>query len=92
MEQRKMKQIKQISVIICSAAAILSLAIFIPYIRELIILFCEKLIGRPLTHEVWHERFIEWEFCFLLFIVAIYIFLCLIQNFPKKILMSTIFR
>lgn len=85
MEPEKMKQIKKLVVIICSATVILSITIFIPYIRELIILFGEKLIGRPLTHNVWHARFIRWEIEFLV-IVSIIFFL--IQDFSLERLNS----
>ena len=58
-----------------------SLVMFIPQIRELIIKFGEILIGRSLTHEVWHSRFIKWEMEFLLLIL----FVILISFFEKKI-------
>ena len=48
-----------------------SLVMFIPQIRELIIKFGEILIGRSLTHEVWHSRFIKWEMEFLLLILFV---------------------
>lgn len=81
MKPAKMNQIKKIAVIICSAAAILSLTIFIPYIRELILLFGEKLIRRPLTHAVWHARFIRWEIEFL--IIASVMFLIQVFSLEK---------
>ena len=58
-----------------------SLVMFIPQIRELIIKFGEILIGRSLTHEVWHNRFIKWEIEFLLLIL----FVILISFFENKI-------
>ena len=58
-----------------------SLVMFIPQIRELIIKFGEILIGRSLTHEVWHSRFIKWEIEFLLLIL----FVILISFFENKI-------
>src|SRR5574344_2466403 len=58
-----------------------SLVMLIPQIRELIIKFGEILIGRSLTHEVWHSRFIKWEMEFLLLIL----FVILISFFEKKI-------
>lgn len=58
-----------------------SLVMFIPQIRELIIKFGEILIGRSLTHEVWHSRFLKWEMEFLLLIL----FVILISFFEKKI-------
>ncbi|MCH5283867.1 MAG: hypothetical protein J1E59_09490, partial [Treponema sp.] len=51
---------------LCAAAGVLSLAMFVPQVREMIIGLGEKYVGRPLTHEVWHERFIRWEIVFLL--------------------------
>ena len=61
MEDITRKKIYKMFITLIGIAAVCSLAIFIPQVRELIITFGEKLIGRSLTHEVWHERFIKWE-------------------------------
>lgn len=64
-KNRKLPKAFAIIVALCAVGA-MSLVIFIPQVRELIIKFGEKSVGRPLTHEVWHERFIQWEKMFLL--------------------------
>lgn len=58
---------------VCAAAGVLSLLILIPQIREMIIGFGERIASRPLTQEVWHERFITWEKSFLLMILEIFL-------------------
>ncbi len=60
------KRILRIFGIAAGILALLSLLIFIPQIRETIIHFGEKKIGRSLNHEVWHGRFIKLEFLFLI--------------------------
>lgn len=55
------RKILKIFVSLFVFAGLCSLSIFIPQIRELIIGFGENLIGRPLTHSVWHELLINWE-------------------------------
>lgn len=55
---------------LCAVGA-MSLVIFIPQVRELIIGFGEKYIGRPLTHEVWNERLIICEKIFLIADIAL---------------------
>lgn len=44
---------------------LLSFIVFIPSFREKVICFAENFVGRALTHEVWHERFVRWEILFL---------------------------
>lgn len=70
MEYITRKKIFKIIISAFSLAVICSLGIFIPQVRELIIAFGEKLVGRPLTHEVWHGRFIKWEIEFLCIILS----------------------
>lgn len=61
-----MKKMEKIVIAICVVAGIASLVIFLPQVREMIIGMGEEYVGRPLTHEAWHERFIQWEKIFLL--------------------------
>ncbi len=56
---------------LCAAVGIGSLIIFLPQVREMIIGLGERYVGRPLTHEVWHERFVQWEMLFLALVVAV---------------------
>ncbi|MDY4210356.1 MAG: hypothetical protein SOX64_02940 [Treponema sp.] len=61
MEDISRKKICKVFITVISVVAVCSLTIFIPQVRNLIIAFGENLIGRSLTHEVWHGRFIKWE-------------------------------
>lgn len=61
MEDITRKKICKVFITLISVAAVCSLTIFIPQVRNLIIAFGEKLIGRSLTHEVWHGRLISYE-------------------------------
>ena len=72
-----LRESKKIFIISTTIIAVSSLAIFIPQIRELIIRFGELLIGRPLTHEVWHGRFIGWEKRFLVISIFVIFFPCI---------------
>lgn len=65
---KKYIKISKIFIILYIVTGISSLSIFIPQIRDFIILLGEKYIGRALTHDVWHERFLNWE-CKLLFLI-----------------------
>ena len=65
MEEETKKKLARIAMMLCAAAGVLSLVIFIPQVREMIIGLGERYVGRPLTHEVWHGRFIKWELLFL---------------------------
>lgn len=67
---RKQNVFFYILLALCAVGAI-SLVIFIPQVRELIIGLAEKGIGRTLTHEVWHERFILCEKTFLIVDIAL---------------------
>lgn len=64
--EQTFRKMSKIFVSLFVFAGLCSLSIFIPQIRELIIRFGEKLIGRPLTHSVWHELFINWEIKWLI--------------------------
>lgn len=64
--EQTFRKMSKIFVCLFVFAGLCSLSIFIPQIRELIIGFGEKLIGRSLTHSVWHERFINWEIKWLI--------------------------
>ncbi|MCH5283042.1 MAG: glycosyltransferase family 39 protein [Treponema sp.] len=71
MEKYAMKKLAKTAMVLCTAAGVLSLVIFIPQVREMIISLGEKYVGRPLTHEVWHRRFINWELKFLVLAFAL---------------------
>lgn len=71
MKEKTMKKLERISKILCVAAGVLSLVMFIPQVREVIIGLGEKYVGRPLTHVVWHGRFIKWELHFLVLDFAV---------------------
>lgn len=73
MKEETMRKWAKIAMVLCAAAGVLSLAIFIPQVRELIIGLGEKYVGRPLTHEVWHGRFIKWELQFLVLTFALFV-------------------
>ena len=65
MENEKSLKLLKVCAVMC-AAGVLSLVMFVPQVREMIIWLGERCVGRPLTHEVWHGRFIKWEKTFLL--------------------------
>lgn len=71
--ENQKKNVIFILLTVCVAATSLSLVIFIPQVRELIIGFGERLANRPLTHNVWHERFITLEKKFLLIVLEIFL-------------------
>jgi hypothetical protein len=49
------------------------LLLSVPAFRNLVIMLGEVLLRRPLTHPVWHERFISW--CFQLIILYVTFFI-----------------
>ena len=51
MEEETKKKLARIAMVLC-VAGVLSLVIFIPQVRELIIGLGERYVGRPLTHAV----------------------------------------
>ena len=59
MKEETMRKWARIAMVLCAAAGVLSLVIFIPQVREMIIGIGERMVGRPLTHEVWHRRFLN---------------------------------
>lgn len=71
MEEETKKKLARIAMVLCVAAGVLSLVIFIPQVRELIIGLGERMVGRPLTHEVWHGRLMYYEKAFLLLNIAL---------------------
>lgn len=50
--------------------AILSTVVFLPSFRELVVVFGEAIIGRPLTHPVWDNRILMFEINFLIFLLT----------------------
>lgn len=83
MENQLKEKLTKLFLILLAAAGICSLVVFIPQVREMIIGFGEKLIGRGLTHEVWHERFTRWEIQFF-GIAAILFFFLVKSNFKNE--------
>ena len=78
MENEKKQKLLKVCAVMCAAAGVLSLVVFIPQVREVIISLGEKYVSRPLTHEVWHGRFIKLELLFLACAAAAFIGLRLI--------------
>ena len=76
MKNEKSWKLLKVCAVVCVAAGVLSLVIFIPQVREMIIGIGERMVGRPLTHEVWHGRFIKWEIRFLLVVILPVIIIC----------------
>lgn len=88
MEDLARKKIYKVFITVISVAAVCSLTIFIPHVRELIISFGEKLVGRPLTHEVWHGRFIKLELKILCLCISSIVFL-LYLLFSKRLVFNS---
>ncbi len=79
----------KITKIFCIILGFCSLIIFVPSIRNLIIIFGEKYMGRSLNHWLWNARLIKWEIQFFLTIIIILSMLYLsffnkIQTFDEK--------
>ena len=70
MENEKSLKLLKVCAVVC-AAGVLSLVMFVPQVREMIIWLGERCVGRPLTHEVWHGRLIYYEKAFLLLNIAL---------------------
>ena len=87
---RKQRVFFYILLALCAMGA-MSLVIFIPQAREMIIALAEKTVGRPLTHEVWHERFILCEKTFLIVDIALLlnIIFVLVVNIRSNDIMET---
>ena len=75
------KSIRFISILIITG--LISLVFYVPYFQNLIICIGEKYIGRQLTHEIWHTRFINYETLFLA-IIAFLIILTLVANYSTQ--------
>ena len=90
MENEKKQKLLKVCAVVCVVAGLLSLVIFIPQIRELIINLGEKYVGRPLTHEVWHKRLINWENGFL--ILDIFLVFIAWSQFGKSKIMELVRR
>ena len=77
------KSLYKVFISLIVVAAVFSLSIFIPQVREFIIAFGEKIVGRPLTHEVWNVRLISYEKIFfgslVLFLICM-MFIPIINN------------
>lgn len=68
MKKETMRKLTKIGMTLCVIAGMLSLAILVPQVREIIIGFGEKMDGRPYLHKPWHEFLIGLEFLFLVVI------------------------
>ena len=79
MENEKKQKLLKVCAVMCAAAGVLSLVVFIPQVREMIISLGEKYVGRSLTHEVWHGRFINYEEHFLAVVVIVFLLLNLLS-------------
>lgn len=79
MENEKKQKLLKVCSVMCAAAGVLSLVVFIPQVREMIISLGEKYVGRSLTHEVWHGRFINYEEHFLAVVVIVFLLLNLLS-------------
>lgn len=77
-DEERMRKLGKVAITLCVAAGAVSLVVFIPQVRELIIGLGERYVGRPLTHEVWHARFVRWEKAFLLADVALLVFVFIV--------------
>jgi hypothetical protein len=57
-----------ILLIVPAVGFLVSISLFIPAVREMIIGFGEiHIVHRALTHPIWHERMIEWAYVVLVF-------------------------
>lgn len=77
-DEEKMRKLGKVAMTLCVAAGAVSLVVFIPHVRELIIGLGERYVGRPLMHEVWHTRFVRWEKAFLCADVALLVFVFIV--------------
>lgn len=70
MDKNRINIIAKTLMVMCFVTGLLSLTLFNSQVREAIINFGEKIIDRPLTHEVWQERlvYIEYEMLIFLFL------------------------
>lgn len=83
--EQTIRKVSKVLGLLLAIAVFFSLFLFVPQIRELIISLGERVIGRALSHDVWNERFIEWE---IKWIVTALLFLLLFLyisfgSFPK---------
>ena len=68
MEKYAMKKLTKTAMVLCAAAGVLSLVIFIPQVREMVIGIVERLRGQMIEHEVGHRKLIAIEIEFLLLV------------------------
>ena len=85
MNKKQIHKLTQMFFITITAVLILSLAIYIPAVRNTIIALGEWFAHRPLTHAYWHAKLLFWESRFLvclctLFVLSIMTSLFIIQN------------
>ena len=68
MEEETKKKLARIAMMLCAAAGVLSLVIFIPQVREMVIGIVERLRGQMIEYEVGHRKLIAMEIEFLLLV------------------------
>ena len=68
MKDEKVRKWAKIAMVLCATAGVLSLVIFIPQVREMVIGIVERLRGQMIEHEVGHRKLIAIEIEFLLLV------------------------
>lgn len=61
---------------------VFSLAVFIPYIREMLIGFAELFLHREINHQLWNEKLLTFELSFLILFLPI-VFVSFSKNYEK---------
>ena len=85
MENNELKnKLSRTPIILSLALGIISVFLLFPQVRDLIIRCGEFLAGRPLTREVWHERFMNFGCNFLAIAAILFsVFVLRTKKFPK---------
>ncbi|MDY2923371.1 MAG: hypothetical protein SOT15_00540, partial [Treponema sp.] len=83
MEKRKIGSFKKAILILCFATAVISAMVFIPQIRELIMMLGDSAAGKSINRELWSFRLIFWEIQFLCILTFIVLFL-IFENRPNQ--------
>ncbi len=83
MEKRKFGSFKKAILILCFATAVISAMVFIPQIRELIMILGDSAAGKSINRELWSFRLIFWEIQFLCILTFIVLFL-IFENRPNQ--------
>ncbi|MGN0728542.1 hypothetical protein [Treponema sp.] len=86
MENEKNKNVKKVTIILCSIVMVVSTMIFVPQIRELIMMFGDRISGKTIRQDILSEKLILWEvqfLCILAFILLSLLFENHFQSFAK---------